>query len=42
MRTQHLPLAVSMLRKDPVWGTNNGIKTLIPTALLHSIIGKVL
>ena len=38
-RTQHLPLVVRMMDKDSNWTQNNGLKTLIPHALLFGILG---
>ena len=38
-RTQHLPLLVRMMDKNSNWTYENGLKTLIPHALLFGIIG---
>ncbi|CAH1790867.1 unnamed protein product [Owenia fusiformis] len=39
VRTQHLPIVVRMMDKESNWNDNNGLKTLIPHALLFGIIG---
>ena len=39
VRTQHLPLLVRMMDKDSNWTYENGLKTLIPHALLFGVIG---
>lgn len=37
--SQNLPIFFRMLDKDSVWGYNNGLKSLIPVALLFSVSG---
>ena len=38
-RSQKHPMFVRMMDKDSVWGYVNGLKTMIPTALLFSVLG---
>ncbi len=38
-KTQHLPVFVRMYDKWSNWGYDNGLKTVIPTALVFSILG---
>ncbi|XP_067952052.1 protein fem-1 homolog CG6966-like [Watersipora subatra] len=38
-RTQSAPILVRMLDRRSRWGTDNGLKTLIPTALTFGILG---
>ncbi|XP_078702737.1 myogenesis-regulating glycosidase-like [Branchiostoma floridae x Branchiostoma belcheri] len=38
-RSQELPVFVRMFDKNSVWGYDNGLRTIIPTALLFSILG---
>lgn len=42
LRTQKYPIFVRMLDKDSHWGFDNGVKTLIPTLLQMSMVGKYL
>lgn len=37
--SQEHPIFVRMMDKDSVWGYNNGLKTMIPTALVMGILG---
>ena len=37
--SQEQPIFVRMMDKDSVWGYENGLKTMIPTALVMSILG---
>ncbi len=37
--TQDLPIFVRMLDKDSKWGFNNGLKSVLTTALTFSILG---
>lgn len=39
LHTQHLPIFVRMLDKDSVVGYENGLKSLIPTALVFGVLG---
>jgi len=39
VQTQHLPVFVRMMDKDSCWGCDNGLKTLIPHALVFGVIG---
>jgi alpha-glucosidase (family GH31 glycosyl hydrolase) len=39
VRTQKLPIFVRMMDKDSVWGEKNGLRSIIPHALLYGIIG---
>ncbi|KAK3583844.1 hypothetical protein CHS0354_022889 [Potamilus streckersoni] len=38
-RTQDIPIFVRMLDKESNWDNNNGLKTLIPTALTFGVLG---
>jgi len=38
-RTQQLPVFVRMLDKWSTWGDDNGLRTVIPTALASGILG---
>ncbi|XP_071794908.1 myogenesis-regulating glycosidase-like [Asterias amurensis] len=38
-QTQHQPIFVRMMDKDPTWNYNNGLLTMIPTALLMGVLG---
>ena len=38
-RTQSSPILVRMMDRRSRWGTDNGLKTVIPTALTFSLIG---
>ena len=38
-RTQHHAILVRMMDKDSTWSYNNGLKTMIPTALVMSMTG---
>lgn len=38
-KTQQLPLFVRMLGKELTWGADNGLQTLLPTALTFSLAG---
>ena len=40
-RNQDAPIMVRMMDKDSHWGYNNGLRTLIPTALLFSTLGQL-
>ncbi len=38
-QTQDLPIFVRMLDRDSNWGLNNGLKSVLTTALTMSILG---
>jgi myogenesis-regulating glycosidase len=38
-RTQDLPIFVRMLDKDSKWGFDNGLRSVITTGLIQSILG---
>jgi myogenesis-regulating glycosidase len=40
-QTQDLPIFVRMLDKDSKWGFDNGLRSVITTALVQSILGYV-
>ncbi|XP_054754945.1 myogenesis-regulating glycosidase-like [Lytechinus pictus] len=36
---QNIPLVAELIRKDPTWDGENGLKTIIPTALTMGLLG---
>ena len=38
-RSQRLPIFVRMLDKDTAWGHDNGLRSIIPTALVSGLLG---